>query len=37
VRDTLAWDRSRDHAPMRAGMSVEREQALLAAWREIGG
>jgi 2'-hydroxyisoflavone reductase len=37
VRDTLAWDRSRDQAPMRAGMSVEREQALLAAWREIGG
>ncbi|MEX1263511.1 MAG: epimerase [Actinomycetota bacterium] len=34
VRDTLAWDRARGQEPMQAGLSAEREQQLLAAWRE---
>lgn len=36
VRDTLAWDRAREQAPMEAGLSAEREQQLLTAWRETG-
>lgn len=34
VRDTLAWDRARGQEPMQAGLSDEREQQLLAVWRE---
>jgi hypothetical protein len=30
IRDTLDWDRSRDGATLKAGLSAEREQALLA-------
>ena len=36
VRDTLAWDRARQQAPLLAGLSPEREQHLLAEWRETG-
>jgi 2'-hydroxyisoflavone reductase len=36
VRDTLAWDRSRDPGPMMAGLDGERERALLDAWRRTG-
>lgn len=36
VRDTLAWDRSREQAPMQTGLSAERELQLLAEWRETG-
>jgi 2'-hydroxyisoflavone reductase len=32
--DTLAWDRTRDQSQAIAGMSAEREQELLARWRE---
>ncbi len=33
VRDTLAWDRTRPaDAPLKAGLSREREQELLSAW-----
>jgi 2'-hydroxyisoflavone reductase len=34
VRDTLAWDRSREQGPMEAGLDPDRERALLAAWKE---
>jgi 2'-hydroxyisoflavone reductase len=38
VADTLAWDRTRDQgAPMRAGLTPEREGELLAAWHAAGG
>ena len=34
VRDTLAWDRTREQSwPMKAGLSPEREADLIAAWR----
>jgi 2'-hydroxyisoflavone reductase len=36
VRDTLAWDRGREQAPMLAGLSAERERWLLDAWHETG-
>ena len=36
VRDTLAWDRSRDGGPMQAGLDGEREGALLDAWHRTG-
>ena len=36
VRDTLAWDRSRDPGPMKAGLDGERVRALLDAWRRTG-
>jgi nucleoside-diphosphate-sugar epimerase len=37
VRDTLAWDRSREQAwPMASGLSPDREAELLAAWRARG-
>ncbi len=32
VRDTLDWDRTRGDSPMAAGLKMEREQQLLAAW-----
>ena len=32
VRDTLAWHRSRPPGPLRAGLTGEREAALLAKW-----
>jgi len=34
VADTLPWDRTRDQAEAIAGMPREREQELLAKWRE---
>ena len=34
LRDTLAWLRSADPAPPRAGITREREAELLAAWRQ---
>jgi 2'-hydroxyisoflavone reductase len=36
VRDTLEWDRDREQEPMQAGLSAERERALLDAWRATG-
>ena len=37
VRDTLAWDRTREQQwPMKAGLDPDREAALLAAWRVQG-
>ena len=37
VGDTLVWDATRpDDVPLRAGLTPEREAALLAAWREQG-
>ena len=37
VGDTLAWDATRpDDVPLRAGLTAEREAALLTAWRERG-
>ena len=36
ARDTLAWDATRDQSvPMKNGISMEREQALLAAFRAL--
>lgn len=37
VRDTLAWHRRRPAAPLRAGLSREREADLLARWHERHG
>lgn len=34
VRDTLAWDRSRDQVAMLAGLDPDRQRSLLAAWNE---
>jgi 2'-hydroxyisoflavone reductase len=34
VRDTLAWDRTRAPAPLRAGLSPEREREVLERWHE---
>jgi 2'-hydroxyisoflavone reductase len=37
VRDTLAWDRTREQTwPMGAGLAPDRERELLAAWHERG-
>jgi 2'-hydroxyisoflavone reductase len=36
VADLAAWDRSRPHEPLRAGMSREREAELLRKFREGG-
>lgn len=36
VRDTLAWDRGREQGPMLAGLSPDRERALLEAWHGLG-
>ncbi|HEX7248461.1 MAG TPA: epimerase [Actinomycetota bacterium] len=36
VRDTLAWDRAREQPPLQAGLSAQRERALLDAWRTTG-
>ena len=33
VKDTFAWDQTRDDAPLKAGLTGEREAALLGAWR----
>ena len=34
VKDTFAWDRARgDDAPLKAGLTAEREAVLLGAWR----
>jgi 2'-hydroxyisoflavone reductase len=35
VRDTLAWDRARELGPMLAGLSPDRERALLEAWHAL--
>jgi 2'-hydroxyisoflavone reductase len=32
VRDTLAWDATREQVPLRAGISLEREAEILRAW-----
>ena len=32
VRGVLAWDSSRGHEPLKAGLTEERERSLLAAW-----
>jgi 2'-hydroxyisoflavone reductase len=34
AQDTLAWDRQRTEEERRAGLSPEREQELLSAWRD---
>jgi 2'-hydroxyisoflavone reductase len=33
IADTLAWDRERGAPPLEAGMTLEKERELLAAWR----
>ena len=33
IRDTFAWDQTRDDAPLKAGLTGEREAGLLGAWR----
>lgn len=35
VRDTFAWDQTRNDEPLKAGLTAEREAALLAAWRAV--
>jgi 2'-hydroxyisoflavone reductase len=38
IRDTHAWDATRPRdAPLRAGLSAEREAELLRAWRTASG
>ncbi len=34
LRDTFAWDRTRNDEPLKAGLTAEREAALLGAWQE---
>ena len=33
IRDTFAWDQSRDDEPLKAGLTAEREATLLEKWR----
>lgn len=37
VQDTWAWDQTRGAAPLKAGLTAEREAALLRAWRRLQG
>ena len=34
IRDTFAWDQSRDDEPLEAGLTAEREATLLEKWRQ---
>ena len=34
IQDTLSWDQTRGGEPLRAGLTVEREAALLREWQE---